>query len=233
VIRLLRTVNDAPLINYSWNVWQLVPMNHRNALLAALVLSPALAFADAPACPASITDAAIKVFPGSKVAKCKQGKDHFGVHLDKKDGTKAEVELSTKGDVVEVEDQVALTAVPTPVSKAFASRYPKLKVTKAAKITKTKTVTYELAAEVSKDNKTEATFKEDGSFVEDEAVVDASTLPATVSKAFAAKYPKAKATRVEKQTHADKTVTFEVAFEGDKGRVEATFKDDGSFVEEE
>jgi hypothetical protein len=226
------------LINYSWNVWQLVRMNHRIArslLLASLAFSPALAVADAPACPASITDAAIKAFPGSKVTKCKQGKDHFGVHLAKKDGTKAELELSAKGDVLETEDEVALTAVPAPVTKAFATRYPKLKATKAAKITKAadKTVTYELAAEVAKDNKTEASFKDDGSFVEDEAVVPVSTLPAAVTKAFAAKYPKAKATRVEKQTHADKTVTFEVAFETDKGRVEATFKDDGSFVEEE
>ena len=50
-----------------------------------------------------------------------------------------------------------------------------------------------------------------------------------MTKAFAAKYPKAKADRAEKQVKADKTTTYEIAF----GKTEVTFKDDGTFVEEE
>jgi hypothetical protein len=206
----------------------------RTLLAAAVVCVPALAVADKPACPTSITDAAIKALPGSKLDTCKQHGDHFAVHLVKKDGSKAEVELSTKGDIREIEEVVALTTVPAAVTKAFAARYPKLAATRAEKNTAAdKSVTFELAAEVAKDNKTEASFKDDGTFLEEEAIVPASTLPAAVAKAFAAKYPKAKTGRVEKQTKPDNTVTFEVAFETDKGTVEATFKGDGSFVEEE
>ena len=111
-------------------------MNQLSALLLVLVCSPALALADTPACPTSITDVALKAFPGAKVTKCKQGKDHFGVHLEKKDGTKAELELSARGDVLVSEDSVALTTVPAAVTKTWTTRYPKLKATQAEKITK-------------------------------------------------------------------------------------------------
>ena len=39
--------------------------------------------------------------------------------------------------------------------------------------------------------------------------------------------------RAEKQTKADTSVSFEVAFKAGKTLKEATFKDDGTFVEEE
>ena len=216
-------------------------MTHKTRMLLVAVLScsSAVAVADAPAapaapaCPKSLSDAAIKAFPGAKVTKCREGKDHSVVHLEKKDGTKAELELSPKGDIQETEEEVAVTTVPAAVTKAFAARYPKLKATKAEKNTKAdKSVSYELAAG-EKDSKTEASFKDDGTFLEEEAIVAPSTLPAAVTKAFAAKYPKAKATRVEKQTSSDNKVTFEIAFDTDKGGKEATFKNDGSFVEEE
>jgi hypothetical protein len=131
-------------------------------------------------------------------------------------------------------DKIALTAVPAAVSKAFAARYPKLTPTVAEKeVGKDKSVTYELAAVVSKDSKTEATFTADGTFLEEETIVALATLPPAVSKAFAAKYPKAKADRAEKQVKADKTTTYELAFMTGTRRTEATFKDDGAFVEEE
>jgi hypothetical protein len=212
-------------------------MTQRNLrLLVTTLLTCATTLAVAEgSCPTTITSAATKVFAGAKVTKCKQGSDHFVVHLQKADGMKAEIELTAKGDITETEEGVALTAVPATVTKAFAARYPKLTASRAEKQTKAsdKSVTFELAAEVAKDDRTEATFANDGTFLEEEAIVPASTLPAAVTKAFAAKYPKAKAERVEKQTKSDKTVTFEIAFAGDKGRIEATFKDDGSFVEEE
>jgi multimeric flavodoxin WrbA len=130
---------------------------------------------------------------------------------------------------VALADKIELGAVPAPVTKAFAARYPKLTPTKAEKeVGKDKVVTFELKAD-----KTEATFTADGTFLEEEMVVAVTSLPAAVTKAFAAKYPKAKADRAEKQVKADKTTTYELAFASAKGRTEATFKDDGSFVEEE
>lgn len=66
-----------------------------------------------------------------------------------------------------------------------------------------------------------------------EEIVPASSLPPAVTKAFAARYPKTSIMRAEKQTKADKSVTFEVAFKVGTAMKEATFKDDGTFVEEE
>ncbi len=55
-----------------------------------------------------------------------------------------------------------------------------------------------------------------------------------MTAAFEAKYPKTKASKAEKQTKADGTVTYEIAFKDAKGKKhEATFKEDGTFVEEE
>ncbi len=133
--------------------------------------------------------------------------------------------LVLASSTVALADKIELAAVPTPVTKAFAARYPKVTATKAEKeVGKDKVVAYELKAD-----KLEATFTADGTFLEEETVVALTTLPAAVTKAFAAKYPKAKADRAEKQVKADKTTTYEIAF----GKTEVTFKDDGTFVEEE
>ena len=73
-----------------------------------------------------------------------------------------------------------------------------------------------------------------GAILQTEEVVALSDVPEVVTKAFTAKYPKAKATRAEKETHADGGVFYELAFSGDKGKKkEATFAADGKFVEEE
>ena len=72
-----------------------------------------------------------------------------------------------------------------------------------------------------------------GEIEEIEEVVPVASLPAAVTRAFAARYAKASLLKAEKQTKADKSVTFEVAFKVGKGLKEATFKEDGTFVEEE
>lgn len=66
-----------------------------------------------------------------------------------------------------------------------------------------------------------------------EEIVPISTVPVPVSNAFAARYPKSSLLRAEKQTKRDKSVTFELAFKVGATMKEATFKDDGTFVEEE
>src|SRR5262245_5699607 len=98
----------------------------RALLAGALVSLSGTAVANEPACPTAITDAAQKAYPGSKLAKCRRGTDHFEVHLLKKDGSKVELVLSTKGEVEVTEEVVPVSAVPAAVTKAFAARYPKL-----------------------------------------------------------------------------------------------------------
>lgn|SRR5450432_2119895 len=73
----------------------------------------------------------------------------------------------------------------------------------------------------------------DGTILQTEEVIALGAVPAPVLEAFAAKYPKAKATRAEKQTHGDGGIFYELAFQGDKGRKEATFAANGTFTEEE
>lgn len=72
----------------------------------------------------------------------------------------------------------------------------------------------------------------DGAILQIEEPITVDVLPDAVRKAFAAKYPRAKATGANKQT-AGKVVRYEIAFLVDKARKEATFLADGAFVEEE
>ena len=57
-------------------------------------------------------------------------------------------------------------------------------------------------------------------------------VPEAVTRAFAARYPKASMLKAEKQTRADHSITFELAFKTGKTVREATFRVDGTFVEE-
>jgi hypothetical protein len=72
-----------------------------------------------------------------------------------------------------------------------------------------------------------------GEIEQTEEVVPVASLPAAVTKAIAAKYPRTTVLKAEKETSSDKSVSFEVAFKVGKTLKEATFKEDGTFVEEE
>ncbi len=73
----------------------------------------------------------------------------------------------------------------------------------------------------------------DGNVMAIEERITLDQLPGVVTKAFAAKYPKAKLLRAERETVTGKGMFFEVAFDAAGKQREATFKEDGSFVEEE
>lgn len=124
------------------------------------------------ACPAEVTKAIDKAFPKAKVDNCKaekeKGHDQFEVKLTRADGSKAEVDVSPDGKILQVEEKVALDKVPAAVMKAFAAKYPKAKPTEAEKQTPSdgKPV-YELGFMVDK-TKHEASFGEDGKFIEEE-----------------------------------------------------------------
>ncbi|MCE9571839.1 MAG: hypothetical protein K8W52_01655 [Deltaproteobacteria bacterium] len=73
----------------------------------------------------------------------------------------------------------------------------------------------------------------DGAIKQIEQRVAVDQVPAAVLKAFAAKYPKAEASRAQRQQHADKSVCFELGFTTEHGKHEATFSEAGAFLEEE
>jgi hypothetical protein len=72
----------------------------------------------------------------------------------------------------------------------------------------------------------------DGKILQTEEKIAIDKVPAGVMKAFAAKYPKAKASGAEKQS-AEKSTSYEIAFLVDGAKKEATFTEDGKFIEEE
>lgn len=73
----------------------------------------------------------------------------------------------------------------------------------------------------------------DGTIVQTESVVDSAAVPAKVLAAFSAKYPAAKLTRAQKQVRTGKGTFYEIKFDGQPKAKEATFAEDGTFVEEE
>ena len=73
----------------------------------------------------------------------------------------------------------------------------------------------------------------DGKVLAIEEAVALDKLPAAVTKAFAARYPKARPTAAEKQVVTDKGTRYELAFTDGGKRKEATFQANGGFVEEE
>jgi hypothetical protein len=72
----------------------------------------------------------------------------------------------------------------------------------------------------------------DGKILQTEEKISVDKVPPAVMKAFAARYPKAKASAAEKQS-AEKSTSYEIAFLVDGAKKEATFTEDGKFVEEE
>jgi len=73
----------------------------------------------------------------------------------------------------------------------------------------------------------------DGTVLQTEVRVALDEVPPKVLSTFAAKYPSAKPTGAEKQAHPGGPPTYEIAFDAQPKAKEATFAEDGTFVEEE
>ncbi|HEX7843819.1 MAG TPA: hypothetical protein VF469_40370 [Kofleriaceae bacterium] len=141
-------------------------------LLVFLLICSAPAYADvAGGCPAAVTTGILKAFPKATIGACKaereHGKDLFEVKLTKASGDKIEVDVAPDGTILQVEEKIAVDALPEPVKKAFAARYPRGRATGAEKQTAGKDVRYEIAFQTDKGRK-EASFSADGTFVEEE-----------------------------------------------------------------
>lgn len=120
-------------------------------------------------------------------------------------------------------------AVKTAIDKAFA----KSTITKCKAEREDGHDQFEVKLTKADGAKAEVDVAPDGKILQVEEKIAVNKLPAAVSKAFAAKYRKAKIDTAEKQTPAKGTVSYELAFSTDAGRKEATFTEDGKFVEEE
>jgi hypothetical protein len=123
-------------------------------------------------CPAAVKTAINKAFAKSSITSCKAEKEHghdqFEVRVTKADGAKAEVDVEPDGKIIQVEEKIAVDKVPAAVMKAFAAKYAKAKVDRAEKQTPSEgKPSYELAF-ASGSGRKEATFSEDGTFVEEE-----------------------------------------------------------------
>jgi hypothetical protein len=122
---------------------------------------------------------------------------------------------------------------PAPVTKTVEKAFPKGKIESCKKETEHGKEQYEVKVARADGTKAEAEVAPDGTLIKTEEKIAIDKVPAAVTKAFAAKYPKAKIDAAEKQVAASGAVTYELAFKVDGKTKEATFAADGKFIEEE
>ena len=123
---------------------------------------------------------------------------------------------------------------PDPIKTGVAKVYPDAVMTSCKHEREDGREQYEVVV-VRKDKTTvEIDVGLDGKILQTEEKVDLKDVPDAVMKAFAAKYPKGKATKAERQVRADGGTYYEIGFRNEKGKkAEATFSAAGAFVEEE
>lgn len=127
----------------------------------------------------------------------------------------------------------APTACPQPVTAVIARTFPKSTITKCKAEHEHGRDQFEVKLTKADGAKAEVDVAADGKILQIEEKVPVDKLPTAVVKAFSAKYPKAKIDAAEKQTPAEGPASYELGFATDSGRKEATFTEDGKFVEEE
>jgi hypothetical protein len=122
---------------------------------------------------------------------------------------------------------------PAAVTTAIEKKFPKATVQVCKAEREDGHDQFEVKLTKADGGKVEVDVSPAGAVLQTEEVVPLDQVPAAVKKAFAAKYPKATPTRAEKQTPATGKPSYELAFQVDGKRKEATFAEDGAFVEEE
>lgn len=140
--------------------------------VAVLLVLATPVYGGAPSsCPAAVTTSIGKAFPSATIGACKaereHGKDQFEVKLTTAGSAPFVVDAAPDGTILQVEETIAIDALPAAVKKAFAAKYPQAKADRAEKQTAGKDVRYEIAFSAESRRK-EATFAADGRFVEEE-----------------------------------------------------------------
>jgi uncharacterized protein YxeA len=141
------------------------------------IIGAATVFALAPPssaspCPAHVGDAVLQAHAGAVVNECKQetedGKMQYEVKITLKDGKRMELDVDPAGKILQTEEYLELAAVPAVVMRAFTTKFPGAKATKAEKQTASDgKVTYEIRYGAATAKK-EVTFTADGALVEEE-----------------------------------------------------------------
>ncbi len=122
---------------------------------------------------------------------------------------------------------------PTAVKSAVEKAFPKSSVSRCKAEKEKGHDQFEVKLTKADGGKVEIDVAPDGKILLVEEPIALDRVPTAVMKAFAAKYPKSKARRAEKQSPAGGKPSYELAFDLDGKRKEATFTEDGAFVEEE
>ena len=122
---------------------------------------------------------------------------------------------------------------PAPVRQAIDKAFPKSSISKCAPEKEHGRDQFEVVLVRAGGGRVEADVAPDGKILLVEEPIALDQVPAAVMKAFAARYPKAKATSAQRQTPTGGAPTYELAFAIDSKRREATFTTTGTFVEEE
>jgi hypothetical protein len=122
---------------------------------------------------------------------------------------------------------------PSKVSDAAIKAHPGAKVSACKQEKEHGSVQYEVKLTLADQGKLELDVTPEGAILQTEEVVKLDAVPKEAVAGFNAKYRGAKPSKVERQTKADGSQSFEFAFADAKGKHESTFKADGTFVEEE
>ena len=122
---------------------------------------------------------------------------------------------------------------PAAVKTAITRAFPKSTITKCKPEHEHGRDQFEVKLTKDGGDAAEVDVTPDGKILQVEEKIPVDKVPPAVTKAFAAKYPKAKLDSAEKQTPGKGAPTYELAFATDRGRKEATFTENGTFVEEE
>jgi hypothetical protein len=125
------------------------------------------------------------------------------------------------------------SACPAAVTSAIGHAFARSSITSCKAEHENGRDQFEVKLTKADGSKAEVDLLPDGAIIQVEEPIAVDKLPAPVTKAFAAKHPKAKIDRAEKQTPTKGPVTYELAFADGSTRKEVTFAGDGTFIEEE
>ena len=122
---------------------------------------------------------------------------------------------------------------PNSIYEAARGAYPSSRVSACKEEREEGRVQYEVKLIHGNEGAIELDVSPEGVVLQTETVVAVGQVPSEITKAFNLKYPNTRVTRAERQTKRDGAVTYELAFAVHGKKHEATFKQDGTLLEEE
>ena len=122
---------------------------------------------------------------------------------------------------------------PAPVTSSVEKAYPHEKISSCKRETEDGKTQYEVKIGGKGAHGIELDVSPEGSILQTEKVVKVHSLPQAVLSGFETKYPTMKINRALEQKKADGSISYELAFKDKMKKHEATFTNDGAFVEEE